>query len=157
MSRSAKDSERVNRDKLLFVNMGLPVSKQWLYDRHKVPSPGPEEDLFLPAEALAKEGREEDSRAEAQSHAGKARGCCEAVHAGSESAASLELRQEAAREELKRLLAEAKATGKKVVWQATLDDRTSEYCQSMHGRECGDGWPDPPPAHHNCRSRFEFK
>jgi phage gp29-like protein len=154
LDRPAKDTERVNRDKLLFVDMGLPVAKQWLYDRHKVPAPGPEEDLFSPAEALAKEGGSEDSLAETQSRGGKYCSCGDPVNAASESTASLELRQAAARKELERLLAEAKATGKKVVWQATLDDRTSEYCQSMHGREYGDGWTDPPPAHYNCRSRL---
>ena len=44
--RPEKDRAIAERDKLLFVDMGLPVSKQWLYDRHKVPAPGPKEDLF---------------------------------------------------------------------------------------------------------------
>ena len=46
LDRPEKDHKRVERDKLLFQEMGLPVSKQWLYDRHKVPAPGPKEDLF---------------------------------------------------------------------------------------------------------------
>ena len=36
------------RDKLLFVDMGLPVAKQHLYERHDVPEPGPDEELFEP-------------------------------------------------------------------------------------------------------------
>ena len=48
LDRAEKDKQLVERDKLLFQEMGLPVSKQWLYDRHKVPAPGPSEDLFLP-------------------------------------------------------------------------------------------------------------
>ena len=46
LARPEKDQKMVERDKLLFQDMGLPVSKQWLYDRHKVPAPGPKEDLF---------------------------------------------------------------------------------------------------------------
>ena len=46
LDRAEKDKQLVERDKLLFQEMGLPVSKQWLYDRHKVPAPGPSEDLF---------------------------------------------------------------------------------------------------------------
>jgi phage gp29-like protein len=41
LNRPEKDRQLVERDKLLFKDMGLPVSKQWLYDRHKVPAPGP--------------------------------------------------------------------------------------------------------------------
>ena len=46
LARPEKDQRMVERDKLLFQDMALPVSKQWLYDRHKVPAPGPKEDLF---------------------------------------------------------------------------------------------------------------
>jgi phage gp29-like protein len=158
LDRPQKDTQTAERDKLLFVDMGLPVSKQWLYDRHKVPAPGPEEDLFSPAEAPAKAGEPDNSLTKTQSHEAAPCRCCgetvASIQAASESSISLELRQAEARKNLKRLLAEAKATGKKVIWQATLDERTSEYCQTMHGREYGDGWTDPPPAHHNCRSRL---
>lgn len=142
LDRPQKDTQVAQRDKLLFVDMGLPVSKQWLYDRHKVPAPGPEEDLFQPL------NRKLDPNQSAECS------CCSPIEGKSESTISLELRQAESRKELKRLLLEAKATSKKVVWQATLDERTSEYCHSMHGREYGDGWTDPPPAHHNCRSRM---
>ena len=51
LARPEKDQKMVERDKLLFQDMGLPVSKQWLYDRHKVPAPGPKEDLFQSPQA----------------------------------------------------------------------------------------------------------
>lgn len=35
-----------NRDKILFDDMGLPVSKDWLYKRHGVPQPKPDDELF---------------------------------------------------------------------------------------------------------------
>lgn len=46
---------------------------------------------------------------------------------------------------------------KKVEWDATLDDRTSEVCQGLHGKrvplgELFPGGYDGPPAHPNCRS-----
>lgn len=46
--RLARDKEIVERDKLLFVDMALPVSRQWLYERHKVPAPGKEDVLYDP-------------------------------------------------------------------------------------------------------------
>jgi len=36
----------VERDKILFTDMGLPVAKSWLYERHGVPIPGENEELF---------------------------------------------------------------------------------------------------------------
>lgn len=35
-----------NRDKVLFNDMGLPVSLSYLYERHDVPEPGPNDSLF---------------------------------------------------------------------------------------------------------------
>jgi phage gp29-like protein len=45
-----KDEEAMaRRDKELFVSLGLPVEKSWLYERHAVPVPDPEsDDLFQP-------------------------------------------------------------------------------------------------------------
>jgi phage gp29-like protein len=37
-----------NRDKILFTDMGLPVASSWLYERHGVPMPAPEDELFKP-------------------------------------------------------------------------------------------------------------
>jgi phage gp29-like protein len=39
-----------NRDKILFVDMKLPVSLQYLYQRHDVPEPTPNDELFEPSE-----------------------------------------------------------------------------------------------------------
>lgn len=36
----------VERDKILFFEMGLPVAKGWLYERHGVPIPGDEDELY---------------------------------------------------------------------------------------------------------------
>lgn len=46
--RLDRDKELAERDKLLFVDMALPVSRQWLYERHKVPAPGQDDVLFNP-------------------------------------------------------------------------------------------------------------
>jgi len=39
-----------NRDKILFVDLKLPVALRYLYERHDVPEPSPDDDLFEPAE-----------------------------------------------------------------------------------------------------------
>jgi phage gp29-like protein len=44
---------QVERDKILFQDMGLPVAKQWLYERHGVPVPSSEDDLFQAPAATA--------------------------------------------------------------------------------------------------------
>ena len=49
ISRPGRDQEMAARDKTLFVDMGLPVSLQYLYERHKIPSPSPSEALFIPS------------------------------------------------------------------------------------------------------------
>ena len=43
--------QMANRDKILFGDMGLPVSKKYLYRRHDVPEPQPGEELFEPKAA----------------------------------------------------------------------------------------------------------
>src|SRR5690606_26911410 len=48
LPRLARDKDLAERDKLLFVDMALPVSRQWLYERHKVPTPGESDDLYNP-------------------------------------------------------------------------------------------------------------
>lgn len=151
MQRPDKDQALAERDRLLFQEMGLPVSSQWLYDRHKVPAPGPDDALFTPptpAPAVKQiEGRDASPR-----HLPACRCCNAPVNAASESTASLLLRQAASRTLLEKLIPIAEATNHRVVWTSILDDRTSEYCQQMHGRAYRDGWEAPPPAHHNCRS-----
>ena len=41
------------------------------------------------------------------------------------------------------------------LWDATLDGRTTDYCESMNGRVFTVEEFNPPPAHYNCRSTFE--
>ena len=53
ITRPEREQEMATRDKTLFVDMGLPVSLQYLYERHKVPSPAPSEALFQPAKPIA--------------------------------------------------------------------------------------------------------
>jgi uncharacterized protein with gpF-like domain len=55
------------------------------------------------------------------------------------------------------MLKQAKREGKKIVWDSTLDDRTTDHCIAMHGKAYGDGWTSPPPAHYNCRSRLVLR
>ncbi|BET67412.1 hypothetical protein ASA1KI_23300 [Opitutales bacterium ASA1] len=44
--RPNRDQEKADRDKLLFGDLGLPVSLQYLYERHKVPAPAKGDALF---------------------------------------------------------------------------------------------------------------
>jgi phage gp29-like protein len=192
LQRQEKDRALAERDRILFQEMRLPVSTQWLYDRHKVPAPGPGDDLFQPENPAPTQGRDASPRrprttelVEAASDAARQRGdgqrreawapkaaaagaiqtgrphcgrdgsqATAVVEASSESTASLLARQAAARALLESLLQLARVTRHVVVWTAVLDDRTTPYCQQMHGRVYGDGWTEPPPAHHNCRSRL---
>ena len=64
LNRPEKDKQIVERDKTLFVDMGLPVSKQWLYDRHKVPAPGPKEDIFNPGTQISRSASSEEKPSE---------------------------------------------------------------------------------------------
>lgn len=48
--RSRNEKEMAERDRVLFKDMGLPVEKSWLHERHRVPAPDPEsDDLFQPS------------------------------------------------------------------------------------------------------------
>ena len=290
LDRPLRDSELVQRDKVLFHDMGLPVAKQWLYDRHKVPIPGPDEELFEPlpkylsdrrrvaeerhggsndprqrdpnnpsspssgtepndsglptppdsgtgssggssdlppmpsympghsesSGLLSSTGGSSDPEPEPDpspnpepvpdpdpdeepdpevdppdsggggltnpggdtgggggslgSASGKAIPASDfiwardlwphprdLIEAKSESTADLNKRKAAARKKLKDLIKRAKKEGKKLIWDATLDDRTTPYCMKMHGRAYGEAWTSPPPAHYNCRSRIVLK
>ena len=196
--RPGREHDMAARDKTLFAEMGLPVSLQYLYERHKVPSPSPSEALFVPydvarqrgdghAAGVAPElrggasdrgcpscGREDSQRhkvpssspsealfipshsspTSSQSHSAKACacGCGVPIDATSESSAELAARQAAAQAAFPQQVAEANAADEYLVWDATLDNRTTPLCQGRHGRRWGDGWFSPPPAHYNCRS-----
>ena len=145
ITRPGREQEMAARDKTLFVEMGLPVSLQYLYERHKVPSPSPSEALFIPSHS---------STTPHQSHSAKACACGYdgPIDAASESSAELAARQAAAQSAFPQQLAAANAADEYLIWDATLDDRTTALCQGRHGRRWGDGWFSPPPAHYNCRS-----
>jgi uncharacterized protein with gpF-like domain len=37
-------------------------------------------------------------------------------------------------------------------WSSVIDERTTDYCESMDGKVFMKGEVELPPAHHNCRS-----
>ncbi len=146
--RPQRDEEMARRDKLLFQDMGLPVSLQYLYERHRVPSPDPGGALFQPQKPLPPP---EKVPAPATAREPGCR-CGEPVDARSESAAQLAARQQVAIDAFPGQMADAEAAGDYLVWNAILDDRTTEICRERHGHRWGDQWSLPPPAHYNCRS-----
>jgi phage gp29-like protein len=156
LNRPEKDRQLVERDKLLFKDMGLPVSKQWLYDRHKVPAPGPSEDLFLPRGDGARQ-RADGPRAsvgpEGVTEAGALRAlkeqstnetCC--IEAASESTESLNARKAQAATDLAELLRTTDLSTHDLVWTAG----DCPVCSPLNGTTYPDGWTTPPPIHHNC-------
>ena len=149
ISRPTRDQEMAARDKTLFVDMGLPVSHQYLYERHKIPSPSPSEALFIPSHSSPSSSGSPSAPASTKACAC---GCSVPIEATSESSAELAARQAAAQASFPEQLAEADAAGDYLVWDATLDAVTTPLCQGRHGRRWGDGWFSPPPAHYNCRS-----
>ncbi len=149
ISRPGREQDMAARDKTLFVEMGLPVSLQYLYERHKVPTPDAGVALFIPTKPVAKAVPPETAPATAKSCAC---GCATPIDATSESSAELSARQAAAQAAFPQQVAEANAADEYLVWDATLDNRTTPLCQGRHGRRWGDGWFSPPPAHYNCRS-----
>jgi phage gp29-like protein len=151
ISRPGREQDMAARDKTLFVEMGLPVSLQYLYERHKVPTPDADEALFKPAKPVAQAVPTEQKPAPADAKA-CACGCGVPIDATSESSAELSARQAAAQAAFPQQVAEANAADEYLVWDATLDNRTTPLCQGRHGRRWGDGWFSPPPAHYNCRS-----
>lgn len=62
---------KAQRDKILFVDMGLPVAQEFLYERHAVPAPKPSDELFEPA-SQAPEGQGlEDGEEDPEEEKGK--------------------------------------------------------------------------------------
>jgi hypothetical protein len=201
LQRPDRDQEMVTRDKTLFGDLGLPVSLQYLYERHRVPAPAANDVLFRPydvarqredgrtagaapepanaGEGAATTGCPSCGRAEPQrhkvpspspnealfipahssapspsSHSAKACACGYGapIDAASESAQELAARQAAAQAAFPDELRAAEAADEYLVWDATLDNRTTPLCEGRHGRRWGDGWFSPPPVHYNCRS-----
>ncbi|MCC5807583.1 MAG: DUF935 family protein [Opitutales bacterium] len=198
LPRVDHENDKVRRDKILFKDMGLPVARAWLYERHRVPPPAPEDDLFLGdiPDAPAPHGGEAAARPAAsvpsmvpggapsglgagldtatpaggggehsappenggtEAKAAAPCGCAAPVDARSESSAELEERKAVGRKHLEVLKARAAAEGKTIYWDNPMDERTSEECQARHGKAYGDGWTDPPPIHHNCRSTMVLR
>lgn len=146
--RPNRDQEKADRDKLLFGDLGLPVSLQYLYERHKVPAPAKGDALFQRPQPVAVA----TPPAASVKAAPCACGCDAPIEATSESAAELAARQQAAANALPGQQAAAEAAGEYLVWESVLDNRTTSACSARHGRRYGDGWFNPPPIHYNCRS-----
>jgi len=157
LNRPEKDRQLVERDKLLFQEMGLPVSKQWLYDRHKVPAPGPSEDLFTPgsqvsrpAPTSAKSLRHSPStihHSEAcDLHTSKPLNDLTSVDSASESTASLNARRLQGYTAFFKLLGTTDLSTHEIVWSAG----DCPVCSPLNGTTFPSGWSAPPPLHHNC-------
>jgi phage gp29-like protein len=146
--RPNRDQEKADRDKLLFGDLGLPVSLQYLYERHKVPAPAKGDALFQRPKPVAVAMPPATSAKAAPCPCG----CGAPIEATSESAAQLAARQQAAANALPGQIAAAEAAGEYLVWESVLDNRTTSDCSARHGRRYGDGWFNPPPIHYNCRS-----
>ncbi len=159
LNRPEKDRQLVERDKLLFSDMALPVSKQWLYDRHKVPAPGPEEDLFSPIDkhtlnpnptASAPESQVDapaDLREPLPPSSAKDRCTCpECVEGASESTASLNERKLSAYVDFLDQLANTDLDTHDLIWSGG----DCPQCAPYNGTAYGSGWTTPPPLHHNC-------
>ncbi len=157
ITRPSRDEEMARRDKLLFQDMGLPVSLQYLYERHRIPAPDPGDAVFQPP-AAAPSTPETSARAvpnpksKIQNQKSACPCGCTSISAHSESAADLAARQRAAAEAFPAQRAAAEAAGDYLVWQSVIDDTTTQICRERDGHKWGDGWFDPPPAHYNCRS-----
>ena len=145
LDRPEKDKQIVERDKTLFVDMGLPVSKQWLYDRHKVPAPGPKEDLFDP------KGRAQSPDKPPTSAKGLSSFDC--IHATSESDASYQGRKAQAATDFAKLLQNTNLKTHELVW--TSGD--CPVCAPLNGTAYPDGWTTPPPLHHNCDCEIDVR
>jgi phage gp29-like protein len=46
-----KDAESMARRDEILLRAGLPLPRQWLYDRHGIPAPGPDDDVLGPSNA----------------------------------------------------------------------------------------------------------
>jgi phage gp29-like protein len=162
LPRPKQEQELADRDKTLFLEMGLPVSLQYLYERHKIPTPDADAELFVPVSPFGiPTAKPADPAAPAPDPAAPtaAKGCgcgcaapSTALSASSESGQSFAERAAKAYATFSGEVLQAEANGEYLVWDATLDAVTTALCQGRHGRRWGDGWLTPPPAHFNCRS-----
>jgi len=171
LDRPEKDQRMAERDKILFQEMGLPVSKQWLYDRHKIPAPGPDEDLFNPLppylsnrreiaveRKLKGDGPSSPPTSASQSSSLPLRPSVQnstssCVHATSESTEQLQQRQAQAAKDFAKLLAKTDLSTHDLIWTGG----NCPTCAPFNGKAYGDGWTTPPPLHHNCDCRIKIR
>lgn len=172
LDRPEKDQRIAERDKILFQEMGLPVSKQWLYDRHKIPAPGPEEDLFNPLPPYLSDRRQVaverklEGNAPARSEPAERslpptsasqpslrpslpsvqNSSLHCIHAASESTEQLQQRQIQAAKDFAKLLAKTDLSTYDLIWSGG----DCPTCTPFNGKAYGNGWAKPPPLHHNC-------
>lgn len=177
LNRPEKDKQIVERDKTLFVDMGLPVSKQWLYDRHKVPAPGPSEDLFLPSSDEARQrvdGPRTSVGPEGVTDAGAPRAQKEQDLFDSKGSATAsrsasmhakdpctcpELVEGASEstESLNQRKSDATKAFAELLKNTNLETHDLVWtsgdcpvCSPLNGTTYPEGWTTPPPLHYNC-------
>ncbi len=161
LDRPEKDNQIAQRDKVLFQEMGLPVSKQWLYDRHKVPAPGPDEDLYEPLPPYLSDRRrvaenQSMGRMLPPASAASAKHSCSCyslVEGKSESTESLNKRKAQAQTNFAKLLKATDLKTNDLVW--TSGDCPA--CSPLNGTTYPDAWTTPPPLHHNCDCVIEMR
>ena len=150
LDRPEKDYRRVERDKLLFQEMGLPVSKQWLYDRHKVPTPGPHEDLFTPATSSLEGNAPPLPPSTAATSTCATSSCAPhpstCVHSASESTTAFNARKAQAQLDFAELLVTTDLKTHQLIW--TSGD--CDVCRPLNDTTYPHNWTTPPPLHHNC-------
>jgi len=150
LDRPEKDYRRVERDKLLFQEMGLPVSKQWLYDRHKVPTPGPHEDLFTPATSSLEGNAPPLPPSTAATSTCATSSCAPhpstCVHSASESTTAFNARKAQAQLDFAELLVTTDLKTHQLMW--TSGD--CDVCRPLNDTTYPHNWTTPPPLHHNC-------
>lgn len=151
LDRPEKDHQMAQRDKLLFQDMGLPVASQWLYERHKIPAPGPDEDLYNPnpnPDRNPNPHQPEDLHASKQTTQNTA-----CLHAHSESNQDFNSRKSEAQSKLNYLIKTTDLNTQELVW--TGGD--CPVCAPFNGTTYPDGWTSPPPLHHNCDCTIEVR
>jgi phage gp29-like protein len=141
------DRTLVDRDKILFNEMKLPVSKTWLYNRHSVPEPSRDDILYDPEGEPIEliNGLSQKDPMQATQEA-----CCShTVHARGETTAEYEARASAGQIDLNELLGATNMDTHDLAWDAG-GHSDCDICAGLDGRTYPDAWTTPPPIHHNC-------
>ena len=163
---SQVDKTLVDRDKILFNDMKLPVSKTWLYNRHNVPEPAKSEILYVPGDEKVLQSEKEilDANVPEGYHrmpdgelmrdedheivdGVDSTGCgCGIVHAASESTVDYEKRKVIQAAHFNQLLDRTDLSQYDLIWNGG----DCVICQDFNNTAYGVGWTIPPPIHHNC-------